>query len=92
MSMDVIISREPEDLDLSQYSENIEELITNAASTCGKLYGVEKGEVSITLTNNEYIHKLNREYRDIDRPEPCKRSGSCPLFRLLSRRPWAARR
>ena len=66
--MDVIISREPEDLDLSQYSENIEELITNAASTCGKLYGVEKGEVSITLTNNEYIHKLNKEYRDIDRP------------------------
>ena len=55
--MDVIISREPEDLDLSQYSENIEELITNAASTCGKLYGVEKGEVSITLTNNEYIQK-----------------------------------
>jgi probable rRNA maturation factor len=30
---------------------------------------LEKGtEVSITFTNNEEIHQLNKEYRDIDRP------------------------
>ena len=34
----------------------------------GQLYGVENGEVSVTLTNNEYIHTLNKEYRGIDRP------------------------
>lgn len=34
----------------------------------GKLYGVENGEVSVTLTDNAYIHTLNRQYRGIDRP------------------------
>ena len=33
-----------------------------------KLYGVENGEVSVTLTDNDYIHQLNRQYRGIDRP------------------------
>lgn len=28
----------------------------------------EKCEVSVTLTDNESIHILNREYRDVDRP------------------------
>lgn len=63
--MNVIISREPENLEIV---EGIEELVTHAAATCGKLYGVKNGEVSITLTNNEYIHKLNLEYRNIDNP------------------------
>ena len=34
----------------------------------GRLYDVENGEVSVTLTNNEYIHTLNKQYRGIDRP------------------------
>lgn len=63
--MNVIISREPENLEIA---EGIEELVTHAAATCGKLYGVTNGEVSITLTDNEYIHKLNLEYRNIDNP------------------------
>lgn len=63
--MNVIISREPENLEIA---EGIEELVIHAAATCGKLYGVKNGEVSITLTNNKYIHKLNLEYRDIDNP------------------------
>lgn len=63
--MDVIISLEPEDLKLP---EGTEEIVKNAAAVTGPLYGVENGEVSITLTNNEYIHKLNKQYRDIDRP------------------------
>ena len=57
--MDVIISLEPEDLKLP---EGTEEIVKNAAAVTGPLYGVENGEVSITLTNNEYIHKLNKQY------------------------------
>ena len=63
--MDVIISREPEDLKLEP---EIEEIVRNAAEVTGPLYGVENGEVSITLTNNEYIHELNNKYRGLDRP------------------------
>ncbi|RGS72971.1 rRNA maturation RNase YbeY [Mitsuokella sp. AF21-1AC] len=63
--MNVIISNYPEDLSVpAEYVENV----TAAAEKVGDLYGVENGEVSITLTNNAYIHELNREYRGIDRP------------------------
>lgn len=63
--MNVIISNYPEDLEVSQeYVANV----TAAAQKVGELYGVENGEVSITLTNNDYIHELNRQYRGIDRP------------------------
>lgn len=63
--MEVIISREPESLELA---EEIESIVRQAAETTGPLYGVEKGEVSITLTNNEYIHELNKKYRGLDKP------------------------
>lgn len=63
--MNVIISNYPEDLKVpAEYVENV----TAAAQKVGELYGVENGEVSITLTDNAYIHELNREYRGIDRP------------------------
>ena len=48
----------------AEYVQNV----TAAAEKVGELYGVDNGEVSITLTNNDYIHELNREYRGIDRP------------------------
>lgn len=63
--MEVIISREPESLELA---EEIESIVRQAAENTGPLYGVEKGEVSITLTNNEYIHELNKKYRGLDKP------------------------
>ena len=63
--MDVIISREPEVLKLEP---EIEEIVRHAAEVTGPLYGVENGEVSITLTNNEYIHQLNKKYRGLDGP------------------------
>lgn len=63
--MEIIISRHPEDLAVP---DEVETNIRAAAEKVGELYGVENGEVSITLTNNEYIHELNREYRHIDRP------------------------
>ena len=63
--MNVIISNYPENLKVpAEYVENV----TAAAEKVGELYGVENGEVSITLTDNAYIHELNREYRGIDRP------------------------
>lgn len=63
--MEVIISNYPEDL---SFPDEIEANVRAAAEMVGKLYGVEKGEVSVTLTNNAYIHTLNKEYRGIDRP------------------------
>ena len=63
--MEVIISNYPEELTFPQdYIDNVKA----AAEMVGKLYGVENGEVSVTLTNNAYIHKLNKQYRQIDRP------------------------
>lgn len=32
-----------------------------------KLLGVESSIVSIVLVDNEYIHKINKEYRNVDR-------------------------
>lgn len=63
--MKVMISTYPEEL---SFPEDIEENVRAAAEKVGELYGVENGEVSVTLTNNDYIHQLNREYRQIDRP------------------------
>ena len=63
--MNVIISNYPEDL---TFPQEIIDNVTTAAETVGKLYGVENGEVSVTLTNNTYIHQLNKQYRGIDRP------------------------
>lgn len=63
--MNVIISNYPEDL---TFPQEIIDNVTTAAETVGKLYGVENGEVSVTLTNNEYIHQLNKQYRGIARP------------------------
>ena len=63
--MEVIISNYPEELAVPQeYVDNV----AAAAEMVGRLYGVENGEVSITLTDNDYIHKLNKQYRGIDRP------------------------
>ena len=63
--MEVIISNYPEELTFpEEYVENVKA----AAEMVGKLYGVENGEVSVTLTNNDYINKLNKQYSGIDRP------------------------
>ena len=42
--------------------------ILRAADVVGKLYEVENSELSVTLTNDEKIHWLNKTYRGIDRP------------------------
>ena len=63
--MNVMISSYPEGL---TFPQEIIDNVTTAAETVGRLYGVENGEVSVTLTNNTYIHQLNKQYRGIDRP------------------------
>ena len=48
---------------------NEEEIITNVVNTVLELEGIKHElEIYITLTNNEEIHKINKEYRDVDRP------------------------
>ena len=69
--MEIIIGREPENLQLPAEMGSLEELeniVRKAVEITGPLYDVENSEVSVTLTNDEYIHRLNREYRGLDRP------------------------
>lgn len=69
--MEIIIGREPEDLQLPEAMGSLEELeniVRRAVEITGPLYDVENSEVSVTLTNDEHIHSLNREYRGLDRP------------------------
>lgn len=63
--MEVIISKFPEDMEIFP---EMEEVVRLAVEKVGSLYGVQNGEVSVTLTDNAYIHALNRQYRKIDRP------------------------
>lgn len=63
--MEIIISNYPEELD---FPEEISRIVGEAAGMVGKLYGLETAEVSVTLTDNAYIHELNKRYRGVDRP------------------------
>lgn len=48
---------------------NEEEIINKVVSTVLDLEGIKHElEIYITLTNNEEIHKINKEFRDVDRP------------------------
>ena len=53
-----MISNYPEEL---EFPADIEKNVRAAAEKVGELYGVENGEVSVTLTNNDYIHTLNKQ-------------------------------
>ena len=63
--MEIIISTYPEKV---QISSSIETIVKDAITKVGELYGLETAEVSVTLTDNVYIHELNMKYRNIDRP------------------------
>ena len=62
--MNVFIDKNPENLIVEK---NLETEILRAAEVVGKIYGAENSEVSITLTDDETIHELNKKYRGIDR-------------------------
>lgn len=63
--MNTTISFEPETLMLEK---NLFDEILRAADVVGKIYGVENCELSITLTDDEHIHALNKKFRGVDRP------------------------
>ena len=62
--MNATISFEPETLSAD---ENLLEEILRAADVVGTIYGVENSELSITLTDDEHIHALNKKFRGVDR-------------------------
>lgn len=58
----------PEEM-AQEISKTYEEIVRCAAKKVGVLYDVaQDSEVSITLTDDVYIHALNKKYRGIDRP------------------------
>ena len=62
--MNTTVGFEPETLTVD---ENLFAEILRAADTVGELYGVENSELSITLTDDEHIHALNKKFRGVDR-------------------------
>ena len=50
-----------------EVEESIINEIRRALEITGQMYGVESSAISVTLTDNETIHKLNLQYRGIDR-------------------------
>lgn len=63
--MEIILSSMPENLEIDV---EIVDTVRKAAYKVGELYGLDNAEVSITFTDNEHIHEINREYRKVDRP------------------------
>lgn len=48
---------------------NEEEIINKVVTTVLELEGIKHDlDIYITLTNNEEIHKINKEHRNVDRP------------------------
>ncbi|MGN0941390.1 MAG: rRNA maturation RNase YbeY [Selenomonadaceae bacterium] len=63
--MNVIMRTYPDALD---FPKEIGQAVKAAAMKVGELYGLDNAEVSVTLTDNEHIHTINKKYRNIDRP------------------------
>lgn len=65
MSLQLDWSNEQQKLEIPEaWITKLEQLLQLA----GEAEGIVDGEVSLTFTNDEEIHQLNREYRGIDRP------------------------
>lgn len=63
--MTVLIDREPQELSIDEVAIPT---IEAAAATVSELYGLDKAELSVTLTDDRHIQAINRQYRGIDRP------------------------
>lgn len=46
----------------------VESVILKVCNEVSRVYGLENDEMSVLLCNNEKIHELNQQYRQIDRP------------------------
>ncbi|WP_020615631.1 rRNA maturation RNase YbeY [Paenibacillus daejeonensis] len=65
MSMQLDWSNEQEKVDIPEaWIARLEQLLQLAAEA----EGLSSGEVALTFVDNEEIHRLNRDYRGIDRP------------------------
>ncbi|MFF2481986.1 rRNA maturation RNase YbeY [Paenibacillus sp. NPDC058071] len=65
MSLQLDWSNEQDKLDIpEEWIARLEQLLQLA----GEAEGLTDGEVTLTFTDNEQIHQLNRDYRNIDRP------------------------
>lgn len=62
--MNATITFEPETLTAE---ENLLKEILRAADVVGEIYGAANCELSITLTDDEHIHALNKKFRGVDR-------------------------
>ena len=63
---DIFIKNEQ---DIVEVTSELKKLIVNSVAESLKYEEFpDKCEVSVTLVDNEEIHVLNREYRDVDRP------------------------
>ena len=63
---DIFIKNEQ---DIVEVTSELKKLIVNSIAESLKYEEFpDKCEVSVTLVDNEEIHILNREYRDVDRP------------------------
>ena len=63
--MEITLKTDPETLTVD---DEIGSEIMRAVEFIGENYDAADCEVSITLTDDEHIHDLNRKYRGIDRP------------------------
>ena len=55
--------------DEADKQEKNKEVIERVCQEAALVYGLgPNAEISILLCHNEYIHELNKQYRDIDRP------------------------
>ena len=63
--MEIILSSMPENMEIDMEIVNT---VRKAAYTVSELYELNNAEVSITFTDNEHIHEINRDYRNVDRP------------------------
>lgn len=67
--MEILIECQPENFLEDEEKNFLVDLSKEVLSRLGEIFKIEKNtEVSVVLTNNAFIHELNRTYRNIDAP------------------------
>lgn len=50
------------------FTEEMEKIVENVILAAARMEGLTEGEVSVLITDNDFIHQLNLEYRGQDKP------------------------